>query len=428
MRKVFNILSSSKLGISLFLLIAAASILGTLIPQGASSGFYISKYGETWGKLILKLNLDDAYHSWWYICLLVIFMINLITCSIKWFPKSWKLFKRNPCDLSIEKLPNKVEEKLNLESNKLSNLEDFIKDLGFVLCKKQNQEVLFCKDKNRFSYLLVYVVHFAVILVIVGGLIGAVWGFRGSMAILEGETSNMVMPFKKRSPIFLNFYIKLKKFLIERYKDGTPKAYISKVEVIDGKKKFDTVIKVNSPLRYKGISFYQANYQEVPEFEIEVFFKDKRGLYTINWLTPLIINNRFSLTLKQVGRMKGLLYATVTLIDTKTGKEYDGVIIQGFPHFVVPVENGVLRIMLLGVKDIKYISVFEVTKDPGVWLVFAGFIVIILGLMGIYFFEPKTIWIGLKEKKIVGGAIAKRSKDNIKEELLVIMERIKNLR
>ena len=92
MKKVVDFLASARLAIVLFFVLAGFSILGTLIPQGAPPEVYLMKYGNTLGKLILYFALNDAYHSWWYIFSLFLFLTNLVLCSVKRFPISWRLY------------------------------------------------------------------------------------------------------------------------------------------------------------------------------------------------------------------------------------------------------------------------------------------------------------------------------------------------
>ncbi|NPA40596.1 MAG: cytochrome c biogenesis protein ResB [Thermodesulfobacteria bacterium] len=419
MKKLVNFLASSRLGLILFLLIATTSIFGTFIPQGASTAYYIHKYGSL-GKVITYLSLNDLYHSWWYLALLILFSLNLTFCSIKRFPISWKRFKGLFKGLNYERFPKLIEVTYGNPYEKLKNC--LIQKYSFKKLLEDEKSIVLVKRKYSFSFLMVYVVHASILVILLGAIWGGILGYRGTMVLLEGSKSNVVIPFKGREPIFLSFYLKLQKFVLERYPDGTPKAYISKVEVIDGKKHFFKEIRVNHPLKYRGVAFYQANYQVIPELEVEIQFNDKDLIKTINWITPQTILSRFVITLLKVGRYNGMLWASIKLQDVKTGKLYQGILIQGFPHFYVKLSKKVLRITLLGLKDVKYMSILEVTKDPGSWLVFTGFVLLILGMIGVYFFEPREVWIKLiredeSKTRVLAWMQKKRGKKETKSEL-----------
>jgi len=429
MSKLWDFMSSARLAITLFLILAFISIFGTIIPQGEPSQFYFMKYGPSLGKIILFLKLDDAYHSWWYIGTLFLFLANLIACSIKRFPISWRLYKKDPLEINPENLPYKYQ--ITLKGNP-SEIESLIYNkLKFKKAEKYfNGKILFYKDLNRWAHLSVYLIHFSIIIVIIGALIGAIWGYKGNMWIVEGQTSNTVLPFKSKEPIFLDFSVKLNKFSIELYPDGTPKEYISNVTVIDGNHTIDTLIKVNSPFKYKGLSFYQANYDTIPEFKIKVRYKGGEKFYTLNSFSPVSIDDKYTIALNDFGEAHGLIYAKIIFFDSETGQQIPGIIIKGFPHFNIPVDKDRLQILLEDVEKITYISGLQVKKDPGVPVVYAGFILIIMGLLGVYFFEPKTFWIFLipeKDKIILNmGAYAKRERDTLKLKLEEIGNQIKS--
>ncbi len=430
MKKLWNFLSSARLAITLFLILAFISIFGTIIPQGEPFQFYFMKYGSFWGKFILFLKLDDAYHSWWYIGTLFLFLANLITCSIKRFPISWKLYKKDPLEINPENLPYKYQITLTVSPSEIESL--IYNKLKFKKAEKDfNGKILFYKDLNRWAHLSVYLIHFSIIIIIVGALIGAIWGYKGDIRIVEGQTSNTVLPFKSKEPIFLNFFIKLNKFIIEFYPDGTPKEYISNITVIDGNHTVDALIKVNSPFKYKGLSFYQANYDTIPDFKIRVRFKGREKFYTLNSFSPVSIDDRYTIALNDFGSAHGLIYAKIIFFDSETGQQIPGIIIKGFPHFNIPVGKDRLQIFLEDVEKVTYISGLQVKKDPGVPVVYAGFILIIIGLSGVYFFEPKTFWIFLiPEKNKVAlnmGAYAKRERDTLKLKLEEIGNKLKAL-
>ena len=81
MKKVFNFLRSMRFGIILLVLIAACSIVGTVIPQGREIAWYAQTYRSFHG-CILLLRLNRVFESWYFIALLVLLCLNLSLCSI----------------------------------------------------------------------------------------------------------------------------------------------------------------------------------------------------------------------------------------------------------------------------------------------------------------------------------------------------------
>jgi len=100
--------------IVLLILLIAASILGTLIPQGRSAQEYLARYGQLAG-LFQKLQFTRLYQSFWYVGLLALFSLNIIICTlVRLSPKLRRVF-RPTCDLdprSVQVL--KVKDKFKL--------------------------------------------------------------------------------------------------------------------------------------------------------------------------------------------------------------------------------------------------------------------------------------------------------------------------
>ena len=82
-------ISSLRFAISLIIFIAIASGIGTFIPQGSSSKFYIDNFdsapifGFLDGEKVLKLQLDHVYTSFWFLFSLILLCISLAACSFR---------------------------------------------------------------------------------------------------------------------------------------------------------------------------------------------------------------------------------------------------------------------------------------------------------------------------------------------------------
>lgn len=409
MKKFWDFFSSSRLAIILFFLLALISILGTLIPQYKEEAFYLQKYGSSLGKLILFFQLNQAYHSWWYVSALFIFLLNLTFCSLKRLPFSLKLYRRDPSQMDPEKLPNK----------RILNLGEKVELLEELLLKKWKfekiKENFYYRESFRWGHLSVYVVHFSLLLIILGALLGALFGLIGNISIVEGESNHVVFPFRKKDPHFLPFQMRLNKFLVDFYPDGRPKEFLSNVTVIDGNKKMDVLIRVNSPFTYKGYKFYQANYQALPDFKIRISDGLVTQELTLSPGVPIIFNDRFQIGIQRFSEAHNTLFVWIWVIDEEKKRQARGLLIKGVPHFQLPLEEGrFLKIDLLDIERVRFISGLQVKKDSFTWLVYLGFIILSLGIFLVYYCEPKVIWIYLKEegdgKKIIIGSYAKRNR------------------
>lgn len=422
MKRILNFLGSAKLGIVLFFLIAILSILGTIVPQGQPPQFYLLKYGETLGRLLVLFQLDDVYHSLWYVALLFLFLFNLVICSYNRYPIVLRLYKKNPEEVDINKLPNSLERRVQVEPGLIV---DKLKKQGFKEASRTFEKgVLLYKNSCRWGYFAFYLVHLSMVLIVLGAMVGAIWGFRGNLALIKGGVSNQVSLFREEHPVFLDFSVRLNQFTIELYPNGMPKEYISNVTIIDKDKEFDALIKVNAPLNYKGITFYQASYEEVPRLALEVLFNGKKQRVFLEQTFPVIIEDRLAIFLEAYMEHPNFLVAKFLLLDIKEEKEHTIIAIKDRP-VEIKTSEGRGTLILKGMEK-DYLSILQVKRDPGVWIVYAGFVMMILGLLGVYLGEPKTFWVFIQRENkgtlLKGGALAKRDRNGIALKLRKILD------
>jgi hypothetical protein len=82
-----GIFLSMKTTIFLLITLALVSIIRTLIPQQKEAAQYIAQYGLVLYRFFDLIGLLDLYASWWFRLLLVLLLINLVTCSLKQLPE-----------------------------------------------------------------------------------------------------------------------------------------------------------------------------------------------------------------------------------------------------------------------------------------------------------------------------------------------------
>ena len=81
MRKLFSFIRSMRFGILLLVLIAALSVVGTVIPQGKEVVWYVQTYPRLHA-VLLVLKLYDVFNSWYFQLLLALLVLNLTLCSL----------------------------------------------------------------------------------------------------------------------------------------------------------------------------------------------------------------------------------------------------------------------------------------------------------------------------------------------------------
>lgn len=71
--RLWDLFASVKLTVVVLILLAATSVVGTLIPQNADPVLYVRAYGQFVYRLLEVLDIFDMYYSWWFQTLIGIF-------------------------------------------------------------------------------------------------------------------------------------------------------------------------------------------------------------------------------------------------------------------------------------------------------------------------------------------------------------------
>jgi len=418
MNRIYGFFSSVKLAIVLLLAIAITSIAGTIIEQQKDPEQYLREYGETLYRIFDFLGFTDVYHSWWYILLLVLLAVNLVVCSVERFPKILKFYKElrknvpQKFDFSVKvKLPaEKVYEFLKQELEKL----------GYKTEGKKFQ--LIFAEKCPLSRFGVYIVHLGVFVVLVGALITAVWGYRGYMELAQGSESNVVSFYSSDSLLKLPFKVRCEEFKIEYY-PGTrvPKAYISKLSIIEnGKVVVEKQIKVNDPLKYKGIYFYQASYGQGV---VVVKLKDENGEKTQDFALgqKIPLGNGIYISVDGIS-------GTRIDISVYSPNGYTESVVR--PFVVYNIEGAKKAFAIVGLKPSFYTGI-QVAKDPGTWIVWVGSTILVIGMIFAFFYQHKRIWFSLSqnspETEVKVSFNSNKFQSVLSEEVSKILDKLKEL-
>lgn len=437
---LFEFLASIKLAVILLIVLAITSIFGTVIPQNESFDKYVHLYGEVWARIIATFELYDMYHSWWFIFLLAFFTLNLIVCSVKRLPPVINQLK-NPkkiLDESIEKNFNLVDtlRKKGAPDSWTKIIREYLqKKYGKIEEQEIDGKTFFYIEKGKYSRLGVYITHLSIIIILIGGMIGAIWGFRGFVQIPEGEAVNYVFVRGKNEPLQLDFFLRCDDFSLSYYPMGMVKEYRSDVSIIEKGNvvKKDYLI-VNRPLTYKGLTFYQSSYGVINRSgKVYVFTKtgDSKSF-------ELSLSDKF---LNIPGSND-----YVRIIDYYPNLDNVGpaIILQLSEEGRMPVNFPVYKNLPdrdmnpLGKYFFKFIDYSEsyytglqVTKDPGVWVVWIGCIIMMVGLYVSFFINRKRIWAKVAfegDKTTITIAGYSQRAASFEEEFAKIIEDLKELK
>ena len=417
---MWSFFSSVKLAIALLIIIAIASILGTLIPQQEAAGAFVSRLSPGMVSVLEKLQIFDIFHSVWFLCLLFILSVNMIVCSLNRFPASWKRFRAisTPDEPALFKDLNAdrvllTEGKLVEEAEKIERL--LKKRLKRVEIRDTGDTYFLSGQKGNFSYFGVYLIHVSILIILAGMIIGFLFGFEAYIELAEGESVDTVQLKGGKGLRKLDFTVRCDRFTIDYYKDGTPKLYQSDLAFV----KNDSVLHqspvlVNHPVSFAGIRFYQANYGKIPSGEAVIMLQKGREKAQV---IRVSVGKEFDLPGKEgkatVIRMEENLMrmgpAVKINIATAPGNVQFWVfqniekIAEENPELLdhVPMFNpGAFApyVFSLAMMNTKYFTGLQVARDPGVPVVIAGSLLLVLGFMTVFFSAHRQVWIRVDRK------------------------------
>ncbi|MBI5776539.1 MAG: cytochrome c biogenesis protein ResB, partial [Nitrospirae bacterium] len=104
--ELIEFFSSIKLAMFLFLIIAVAATIGTVIQQNERADVYIKEYGEEAYRWFLRLGWTDIYHTWYFTSLLALLCINSLTCFYQRFPGIWRSMHQDKVSINLPFIKN----------------------------------------------------------------------------------------------------------------------------------------------------------------------------------------------------------------------------------------------------------------------------------------------------------------------------------
>jgi len=256
-------ISSLRFAISLIIFIAITSGIGTFIPQGNNKKFYIDIFddapifGFLDGENVLKLQLDHIYTSFWFLFALILLCISLAACSFRRQIPSLKASLK-----WIEYKNEKKFSKLQLTSSlQINEDSDYISKADLLL-KKQGWQTYKFKShisarRGLIGKIGPLVVHIGLIILLIGSAYGSFTNQSKEQYLLPGESLDLINESTNSRA-----NLRLVDFSIERESDGIPKQFISKFDFSSEDSKLNEIktAKVNHPIRFKGLTIYQADW------------------------------------------------------------------------------------------------------------------------------------------------------------------------
>ncbi|MDA8428716.1 MAG: cytochrome c biogenesis protein ResB [Geobacteraceae bacterium] len=433
------------LRLTMFLLISLAilSIIGTIIPQGAIPPEYLATISSSKQQIYRVLGFFDMYHSWWFILLLYSLTVNLIACSIKRLPHIWKIVSQPTLVMSSgleQSLPNIASIKTNDKPEQLKEKLTAFLSSEFarpVVTEADGSWHLFAQ-KTPWCRLSVYVVHLSIIVIFIGAMIGSYFGYKGYVSILEGESISKVIS-RTEKEIDLGFSVRCEQFKVAFYDTGAPKEFKSILTILENGKPVpgytNVRVIVNEPLTYKGITFYQSSYGNAGNYYFTVSGLDGKNA------VPVTLDSNTTATLPDGSTMR-VVEATDDIsefipslsgpavqveINSPQGGSEKVIVYANYPDMNVQYakEHNVSHVLQYKGAQKRMYTGLQVAKDPGVWIVWLGCAMMVLGIYGAFLMSHRRIWVRIQGGAVTMGGNASKNQAAFERYFEVLANKLK---
>ncbi len=416
---IIRFFSSVRLALWVILLLAVFSLAGTLLRQMPSAIAGDPALREAWLEQVAQPNYGgmtdiynflgffDFFHSPIFIFLGGLLIINIAVCSLK----RWSSLVKTSKGVDVESAARLLDKgAATRASSRLSAADNTAAVNGFLSRRGyriRQQEItgaaVFVADKNRFAPWGTYAIHLSLILLIAGYLLGSYQGFSNeSFIVAENETRPVGDPY--------DVSIKLNSFTDEYYDNGLPKDYRSDVELlVNGQVVQQGLIRVNYPMSHGQLKIFQSFYGPAVTLQVadaggaEIFNGsvaltepfDAEGIVRNSGTLDLAPQNLYIFIINSAGPGDPIVPNGQVRLEFYDALPDDGG--QFLESLDVPLGiPGEFQGLSFTPGAMTQFSGFQLREDPGLGMIWAAFILFMLGLCLVFYFPHRQMVIAIQ--------------------------------
>ena len=419
-QKIFKSIADLRFAIFILLVIAAFSVIGTVIEQDQSIETYKLNYPLTnrvfgflsWD-IILQFGLDHIYKTWWFISLIFLFGISLLTCTLLQQVPALKIARRCQFFRTTQQFC-RLNISTNLQHLSFTQLLFKIKENKYSIFQQKN--IIYCY-KGLIGRIAPIIVHFSMILILIGAIIGSISGFKAQEIVPKTETFHIQNVLNNGQLTFIpKVSLRVNDFWITYTKQTTITQFYSDLSIlnVDGNEIERKTIFVNSPAKYHGIDYYQTDWNLIG---LRIKNKD---LSVYQYPLINLPNNSEKIWLTWISNNQQLTDGFTVLINNLQGycSVYNkvGEFIGNLElNESLKTENSITLI------DILSSTGLQIKADPGILLIYLGFLFLMISTL-ISYITYSQIWIVQDKKKIFIGGNTTRATFDFELEFLKLVK------
>ncbi|MFC1724583.1 cytochrome c biogenesis protein ResB, partial [candidate division KSB1 bacterium] len=377
------------------------------------------------------------YHSFWYLILLGLLVLNISVCTLTRIKGVFKSMLRvdlmeNESQIMRQKLNQKKSLKKEMNSIQENIITYFRNKRYKVYEKSENGKSVLFFTRGRWNRLAYPLIHLSIIFICLGGITGNLFGFKGYQSASIGE----IFDAPER-----DFQVRVDNVWVDLTEQGQTKDFFSTLTVIEnGKEVLQKTIEVNSPLEYGGLKFFQSafgsnpvkiknasilvEYQNQTDRKVVTISNEKRGKvpnteYEIElkkYLSHFMLgpdNKPYSASRNPTNpAVQVSIYKGDELVETKW-------MFLKFPdtHSQSSIEEFKLRFMNLEPENLTGLSI---DYNPGASFLWVGFILLTVGTCVGFYSSHRKYWVNLVQEEkgtvVYSGANSNKNITGLKKD------------
>jgi cytochrome c biogenesis protein ResB len=364
-------------------ILLAICLIGSLLPQNEELATYVEAYGETGGYLIKAFGFDRIFTMWYTAIIAVALCLNLVFCNLiqtRVLVTRWRDYKRgaNSC-------PSKPAIRI-----KEAQKAEFIKNCKGFSFRADGADGAY-GYRNRIGIWGAWVTHLGILILIVGFIITQISSYKSYTYGTETTISQIEGT---------NYQVCIDAFNVTYREDDTVAGYETRLSVLDenGAVLTSGSTRINHPFVYKGYRFYQNSTGYACELQVyeNGELQASKEIYagtamTINALgVQIALNNLYPDYQAENGYPKSISphlnnpYALYTIY-------YNGNILD--MNVAAMGERLKFGTIEVAFANPKQYTMLEIRRDPALFVVLCGAIIIMLGLFFSFYFRTEEIWL-----------------------------------
>jgi cytochrome c biogenesis protein len=363
--------------------------------------------------IIIKFGFDHVYKTWWFITLLFLFGVSLLTCTFLQQLPTLKISQRCQFFRTSQQF-QRLKITTELSDVLFPQLVNKIRQTQYSIFQQKN---IIYSYKGLIGKIAPIIVHFSMILILIGTVIGSINGFKAQEIIPKTETFHIQNILSNgKFTVIPKVSTRINDFWITYTKQTTINQFYSDISIlnIDGNEISRKTIFVNTPAHYRGLNYYQTdwnliglriknNNSQIFEYPLVNFGNTQNKL----WITWIPQNLNFD---------QGI----IVLLDNLQG--YCSIYNE-LGEFLGNLElNETFNIKFpITLVDILSSTGLQIKTDPGIPIIYTGFFFLMVSTL-ISYITYSQLWIVKQNQKIFVGGSTTRAKFDFELEFLKLIK------